>query len=100
MFRLICVAGPFGDCTSRYEVRLDKQYTVREFIDAVLTNKPNEWGSIGIEKSGTIFGDPRCHYKRGVLLNNLPDEYLNKNVISARSHGGWSNMDYNLKVDV
>lgn len=43
MFTLTQSTPTAGDCTSGYKVTLDKEYTLQEFIDAVLTNK-GEWG--------------------------------------------------------
>ena len=40
-----------GDCCAGYEVETDRQhrnYTVRELIDIILKEKPNEWGSITV----------------------------------------------------
>ena len=39
MFRLFQCMPTRGDCTAEYEVDLDKEYTLQEFIDAILTNK-------------------------------------------------------------
>ena len=43
MFSLTITAMVGGDCTAGYRVNLDKEHTLQEFIDAVLTNK-NERG--------------------------------------------------------
>ena len=50
MFTLIQCTPTRGDCTAGYEVDLDKEYTLQEFIDAILTNKKDEWGEIKIAK--------------------------------------------------
>lgn len=42
MFRLIKNGDVRGDCTCAYRVELDKEYTVREFIETVLTEKSGE----------------------------------------------------------
>lgn len=99
MFRLIHYAGPYSDETSSYSVALDKEYTVGEFIDAVLLNK-SEWGYIGIYDSKTIFGDPYCEYRCGELLTKLPSEYLKLKIKSATASGGWSRMDYLFVIEV
>ena len=39
MFTLIQCTPTRGDCIAGYEVDLDKEYTLQEFIDAILTNK-------------------------------------------------------------
>lgn len=80
-----------GDCTAGYEVVFDKEYTVKEFIDYILTR--NEWGCIRIK-----YSRKDCEYKRNELLGSLPQEYLDKKIKSARACGGWSNMDYSIET--
>lgn len=87
-----------SDCTAPYDVQLDKEYTVIEFISAVLTYYP-EWGYIGIYCKGEIFGKPYCEYSHGRLLSSLPEEFWYKKVIKVKADGGWGNMDYLLWVE-
>lgn len=107
MFRLIKKGKERGDCTAPYEVELDKEYTVLEFIQTVLSNNPNEWGYIGIksnDKDGIIFGKPKCEYSYGKILGGIETlpllflEFLNDKVLSVSADGGWSRMDYLLEV--
>ena len=98
MFKLKQIRPAGSDCTAPYEVILDKEYTVREFINTVLTNEPREWGSIGIIKRGAVFGDPCCEYRCGELLSHLPDDILDRNIDWACAHGGWSLMNYQLRL--
>lgn len=95
MFKLKQAGREGGDCTAPYDVILDKEYTVKEFVETVVS-RDGEWGYIGIAAKGSIFGDPHCEYKWGKLLYDLPEEIHNKKVISAKAHGGWSRMDYRL----
>lgn len=92
------------DCTAPYNIILDKEYDVREFVDTVLNNREKEWGYIGMYKeSGSfenrVFGSPNCEYKWGKLLSFLPDDILDKKVLSVSADGGWSRMDYILKIE-
>lgn len=99
MFKFKKTAGPFGDCTSRYDVILDKDYTVGEFIETVLREEPKEWGYIGIYKKYEIFGDPVCEYRYGKLITDtLPEEYLKREINEIKASGGWSRMDYEIKT--
>ncbi len=98
MFCMRQTAFEGGDCTAPYAVELDKEYTVQEFVTAVLS-KSKEWGYIGIEHKLATFGEPHCEYRYGQLLSELPPETLCKKVISARAHGGYTRMDYYLSVD-
>lgn len=46
--KMICTGGPYGDASSSYAVKLDKEYTVQEFVKMVLDEKPGEWGNFEI----------------------------------------------------
>lgn len=97
MFQLSKSGPERGDCTAPYSVTLDKEYTVRTFINEVLKNK-KEWGYIGIEDDNSIFGDPHCEYAQGRLVSKMKKDVLDKPVISVKADGGWSRMDYLLKI--
>lgn len=102
-FRLIHTGGPYGDCTSRYDVKFNGPMTVREFIEEILNNNPisnHEWGTIGIACEGEIVGKPKCSYADGKITTEpLPEEYMNKVIVSCTAHGGWSLMDYKITVN-
>ncbi|WP_350336599.1 hypothetical protein QMP28_07225 [[Clostridium] symbiosum] len=49
-FEMICTGGPFGDSCCNYDVRIEGNCTVREFIESVLKEKPGEWGTFEIVK--------------------------------------------------
>ena len=91
MIKLTQNTKTFGDCTAGYEVALDKRYSVKEFIDEVLTKK--EWGKIRVIDDNE---NPFCEYKENTIVVQMPTDYLDEIVIKATAHGGWSNMDYNL----
>lgn len=79
----------YGDCTSSYNITLDKNYTVEEFINIILKDRPNEWGSIEVSNIDV------CRYSQGKLLNeNFSSDILHKNIKKVVSHGGWTLMDY------
>lgn len=100
MFKFIQTTPVAGDCTCCYEIKLDKEYTVGEFIQAVLTQQKNEWGKIGIWKKGSWSGEPSVEYSCGKLTTENMDEIsLNKKILEVKSNGGWSNMDYVLKCE-
>lgn len=55
-FKLVCTGGPYGDCCCSYAVELHGEWTVQEFVKAVLERNPCELGfstSRGPGKSGT-----------------------------------------------
>ena len=97
MFKLIFKKGPYGDQTADYDIELNGQYTVESFIKEVLS-KEGEWGKIFIDDGRLFFSEYQCEYKHGKLLTRFPDEKLGLTVISAKSRGGRSEMDYYLSV--
>ena len=97
MFKLEYIYGPFGDCTSDYKVRLDKPYTVSEFVQEVLS-RDDEWGEIYIGNNLMAHAYV-CGYKHGVLTSEVDESFKDLKVTSASAHGGWSLMDYYLSVE-
>ena len=105
MFTLIQCTPTGYDCTVGYRVNLDKEYTLQEFIDAILTNKKDEWGGIKIVKRNCPwYSRPCIDYKYGNITNkpNIPEKVFSYKVKSVTAHGGWSSMDYivTLKKEV
>lgn len=41
-FKLVCTGGPYGDCCCSYAVELRGEWTVQEFVKAVLERNPCE----------------------------------------------------------
>lgn len=109
MFKLTHVGGPYGDATSKYSVWLDREYTIGEFIAAILKNLPKEWGYIGIDgvevinghHYRTTFGVPKCEYRCGKLVSSeFTEEDLKRKIRKVvRASGGWTRMDYLLEVE-
>lgn len=98
MFKLIQSGPTCGDCTAPYNVILDKEYTVEDFIKTILL-RSNEWGYIGIFDGKSIFGNPNCEYRYGNLKTHLPNGYLSNKVVRVMASGGWTRMDYILTVE-
>lgn len=90
-------AGPFGDCTSDYEVCFPENMTVYEFIVAVLEEYPEEWGSFFVSWLGNI-GITFMKYKAGDIVNICDKECFLKikdyHIKKVSANGGWSLMDY------
>ena len=87
----------YSDSTSDFKVTLTKEYTVKKFVNEILTNK-GDWGYIGIDCKKNIFGDPKCEYRYGKLLNDLPSDVLQEKILSVDANGGYSRMDYLIKL--
>ena len=91
MFTITQCGPTRGDCTAPYTVHLDKEYTVEEFVDAIITNNPGEWGNIKLDN---ILGKTICAYKWGKITIPIDEEYKGMKIIAVRADGGWSAMDY------
>lgn len=91
MFKLNRFTSIGGDETAGYDVILDKEYSVSDFIKTVVDIK-SEWGYISIKNNGC------CEYKWGVLLSNLDIKLLDKKIKKVSASGGWSRMDYNIEI--
>lgn len=79
--KMICTGGPYGDASSSYVVKLDKEYTVQEFVKMVLDEKPGEWGNFEITTDFHYTYTNRkdiCEYKRGKIIADFREE-KNKN---------------------
>lgn len=99
MFKFIQTTGISSDCTSGYKIILDKEYTVKSFIETVLKERPKEWGYISISTKGSLFGNPSCEYRYGEIISKpLDNIFLNKKVVDVTASGGWSSMNYIMKL--
>ena len=88
-----------SDCTAPYYVEISGRCNVGEFVKYILTQFPNEWGYIGID-DGSILGSPKVEYAKGVLITeNVLKDLENCTVINATASGGWSRMDYYLRIE-
>ena len=100
-FEFKCTGGPYGDCTSSYDIILKKTpVTVRELIEDVVADE-REWGEISIVSDITHWLDNSCalEYRWGkVIIDNIPEVIKDKEIIQCKANGGWSAMNYWLTV--
>lgn len=102
MFELI-QSGPerVVDCTAPYNVRLDKEYTLKEFINAVLTSRSDERGNIYIAKRNcSWYNYPKIKYRYGQIVGlSCPDFYdiCDRKIKEVSASGGCTVMDYTIK---
>ena len=91
-----------GDGTNAYKIVLEKECTVKEFIATILSSYPDEWGYIGIEnKIEPFLGKPKIEYSKGKLIGTIAELELmplDSKIITVRARGGWTSMDYVLKI--
>jgi len=94
-FRLSQAKEERSDCTAPYDVIIIENGTVGDFIDAVLKNRSEDWGYIGINSNESVFGKPKMEYKHGKAINREAlSDFESKQVKSVTADGGWSRMDY------
>lgn len=96
-FDFKCTGGPFGDCTSNYEIEFSREFTVREFVNEVIKNK-DEWGDFHIVTKGKPFGIEKSEYRHGKILSSFSEEILDRKIKFVRANGGWSLMSYYITL--
>lgn len=97
-FSLIHTGGPYGDETSTYDGYLNQPLTVREFINAVFEQYPNEWGEIQVYPRPYTLRLEYSH-KEIVYISSQFNDCLDRKIKSFSSCGGWSRMDYTLILE-
>lgn len=91
------IGETMGDETTPYEVTEQKSRTVREFIEEVLKEKPQEWGYISVGKH--FYQDGAigvCEYRYGKLVTEMSAHALDVEIKKISACGGWSRMDYTI----
>ena len=101
-YSFVQTAPEAGDCTAPYDIRFSKQLTVREFVNEVL--QQNEWGYIDVydpndEENWHRKKNCSCFYRQDEIKTSFPEDILDKVIISATAHGGWTRMDYTLTLE-
>ena len=89
-------------CTVEYRVWLDKEYTLQEFVDAILTNKKDERGKISIVKRNSPWHRyPYSGYQCGNITNksNIPEKVFDYKVKSVTASSGWTATDYIVTLE-
>lgn len=85
--------------SNQYDLKFRRSITVREFIEEILEDG-REWGVVRVDIGEDHYWDnPTCEYSRGKLISKLPEEYLDRIIVSGKSDGCWGNMDYLLKME-
>lgn len=108
-------SGPHGDeCTTYYIVLYKDNITLQDFINAIIKNNLNEWGTIYVKvkdpeltkldylapseqykeikiEYGQQIKTPRSEYLRYI------DKYIDKSY-NNWANGGWGYMSFNIKL--
>ena len=98
MFELRDVTGVGSDCTSGYHVDFYNKYTVKEFINEILTKYPREFGFMSI-KSGKKYV-ASIEFSMGDITGDdgIDEEVFNSVIKSATASGGWGQMNYDIII--
>ena len=98
MFELRSVTGVGSDCTSGYHVDFYNKYTVKEFINEILTKYPREFGFMSI-KSGKKYV-ASIEFSMGDITDDdgIDEEVFNSVIKSATASGGWGQMNYDIII--
>lgn len=98
MFKLYATDCSPRDLDVFYKIEFDKAYTVKEFIEAVLSNT-NDRGSISINRGKRTI--EQIGYEQGKLTSskNLSPKILNTKVLSASAMASWAGMSYTLECN-
>lgn len=70
-----------------FDFLMDKEYTVREFIEEIVHTDNNCWGRFYITLGRYI------EYKKGKILTEIPEDLGNLIVLKATGNDSWTNMN-------
>lgn len=92
-FKQLREAG--GDACAPYEVLLNRECTLRELVDCIIKDE-REWGYVRI---GAWLGGKKLEYRYGKILSSeFTESELQSTIETVRSNGGWTRMDYMVKL--
>lgn len=97
MFELLQNTPVGGDCTCGYDVKLDREYTIEEFINTVLKKYANEWGIFEVKRGSNAIDS--FEYSYGKLASEPNNVYQDCKIKEVYASGGWSRMDYVLYLE-
>lgn len=97
-FELIQVSPTYQDCTCKYDVVIPENYTLYRFISDILIEHSGDRGSIEITNEAGLKSSGRYNCGNVDILPNF-DFMLNRRVLSATAHGGYTIVDYKIIVE-
>lgn len=96
LFKFMCTGGPYGDCSSHYNVEMKQPCTVAQFVAFV--NSKGEWGKVYINPKNWLGHDALASFEYNNHGSNkplaIPPFFHDMRIARIEAHGGWSNMDY------
>lgn len=83
-----------GDCTAPYDLEFNRECTLKEFIDFIITR--GSFGDITINTPKIFYA---LEFKPNkITKGSLESDLLNNIVTKANCAGGWGRMDYRIWV--
>ncbi len=99
MFKLVQSGPTGGDETAMHSVQFSGPIpTLGEFMEDLIANHSGDWGCLDIrdEHANKIGG---AFYSHGTFeSDNIPDVIKKHRIQRISASGGWSRMDYLVKV--
>lgn len=92
MIKFKCESAGHPDYMRINGFEADKVYSVREFVDDVLTARPNDHGDFKILES-------RYGYKKGLLLDPIPFDIQERRVVNVGGISSYFNASYELDIE-
>ena len=95
-----CIGGPFGDCTSSYDVTTDAK-NVGEFID-IIKKKDNFATFVLRASEGLSIGDvavAKAEHGEIVRKASLFEQLALMKPKEIKANGGYGNINYDIQVE-
>lgn len=89
-----------GDEISHYKAKFENNPTLEEFVDWILKENPREWGYVRSKWIPGQGDEKYVEYSHGKIVK-LCDNYSeikNKTIELCAMDGGWTAMDYVVKI--
>lgn len=102
MIKLECAGSALGevswtgDVATPYKVVTDREYSLKEFIETIVSENPEERGSFRIMRGQSYVGMIR--YEHAKINDDIPNCLINAHVECIGAKGGWGRTDYTLKL--
>lgn len=87
-----------SDGTKHYKVIPDTPCNVKELVDAILSERPEDSGSIEINLQDSFRGKSVYRYRKGTLHSKMSHEILDRPVVLAKAAGLLKRMDYTIVI--
>ncbi len=95
MFTLAPIGEENASQNHLYDVILDKEYTLIEFINEVMKTKPESTGNFFVEEIGTVAAYNGCQLKLESKMKGLE----NKIVTAALAFGSIARANYSIQLE-